>query len=192
MYDVEGSIVGVEELVPKEVHLSHEMGGTIFSERLVGTIIEGGTGAVAQDTTFIGSSATIAAVPMVRLLGIQVITSVTSRILNCACSVRGEVGGVDLSLPVWVWDGTNEDIVRCNIASGIVDTITLRPQPEYTLLPNLLIGPTQAITINRIHMRGTTSSFGAGTVTITLRVYVAFPELEASGVSSAGLPIPSW
>jgi len=51
-YDIEGSIAGVDELVTRDVSLTHDMAATIFSERVSTAIRRSATAALAQNTLF--------------------------------------------------------------------------------------------------------------------------------------------
>lgn len=186
VYDVEGSVAGVEELLSSEVHLSHEMGATIFSERFSQFVRRVVTGNLAQN---IEIAATLSAFPGTpcRINGVCVLVDTAGRVDDVAVNVKDNGAR---ELPIWVWDGTNTDTIRLfDVTLG--DKNVLRPNAAYSLLPNIVSGPNRAVdTVDDIVVRGTTSGFGAGTVEITLLVFISFAARDA--VSSQGLPIPGW
>jgi len=191
VYDVPGSIAGVESLESDEVHTVHEMGQTIFSERLSGRIELADTGAIAQSTAFSAQMAELPAVPMLRLMGILVEVSTIARVTTANVNCTDDVPGQGNEMVMWNWDGTNEDLVRIGRGGSISNRNIMRPMQEYAgRLPSFLVGGTQAEGTPTLNLRGTTSAFGAGTVTLTLWAYVAFPQL--GGISSRGLPVPGW
>jgi len=196
IYDVDGSIVDIEELDSASVKTVHEMGGTIFAERIEGHILTASTGDIAQTLGFKATISGLAKVPTMRLLGIFVTVDVTSRLLTCSVSIRGQAqaGGLAQEFPIWVWDpstdGSTETVVRHFLDDTVVNSIALRALPEFTFLPNMLIGFPQPVRANSIAVNGITATFGAGTVDITLMAYMIFP--AAPALEGGGLPIPSW
>jgi len=184
-YDVEGSIVGVEQLIAEDVSLVHEMGSTIFSERYSGSIRKAVTGDISQSAAMIATVAGLAS--NTRVLGIAVISDTVARTAHANVAV-GSVTTLR-ELPIWVWDGTNEDTVRFfDVTLG--NKTMLRPLPAFSLLPNMLQGTAQPEAITNIVLHGAATAFGAGTVELTLLVHVGFSEI--GGISSKGLPLPSW
>jgi len=191
VYQVQGSIAGVEDLLSKDVNLVHEMGGTILSERLVGRVFVLEPAAVAQNVSF-SIGVTIANVPA-RILNVQVITDVAARILHAQVCIAGQ-GTTNNDLPVWMWDSVldTEGPVRI-ILDGTLATLNILRPLVTTQTPTLTIGIAEgqpAQSPLSMSLRGTTEGFGAGTVTITGLVYAAFPDI--AGGESRGLPFPSW
>jgi len=185
-YDVEGSIAGIEQLNSEDVSLVHEMGSTIFSERFSATIRRNVTGNINQSTAFEALISDFPADPT-RILGIGVLSDTIARTSIASVMVQSDVASREL--PIWVWDGTNEDSVRFfDVTVG--NKTLLRPIPAFTLLPNMITGTFQPQRVENVILRGTTSAFGAGTLELTLLVYIAFASV--GGISSQGLPIPSW
>jgi len=190
LYDVEGSIAGVEQLDSEDVKVVHELGSTILSERLSGAITVLSSGAVGQSLTW---DVTLVFPPRFtsRILGIVVITNMSARSDNCQLSVSA--AGNDQDFPLWSWsvgdagdDARNIRIANFSILGGQVELV-----PGTTArTPSLLIGTEQPIEIAGMRFRGKTSAFGAGTVIHEALIYQAFPSLR--GVSSKGLPLPSW
>jgi len=192
IYDVDGSIVEIEELDSAQVKVVHELGGPIFAERIEGHILTASTAAIDQSLNFAATISGLAKVPMMRVLGVMVSVDTTARIANCAVSLRGQAqaGALAQEIPIWVWDGTNTDAVRHFIDDVLADALVLRPEAVYSNQPNIMIGFPQPVRVNSIACRGSTSAFGAGDVTITLMAYLAFP--AAPALEGGGLPIPSW
>jgi len=187
-YDVAGSVVGIDTLESRGVGLVHEMGSTIFAERLSGRIAIAATGDIAQNTVF---AAIISNFPSVaiRILGVMVAVDTVARVTRAAVMVRTEIATAQ-ELPIWIWDGVNTLTVRMVDAGTESNVAVLVPEPDMSQLPSMLVGDDQPEVINQIVVRGLTSGFGAGTVEIFLRVYVAFA--GAGGITSRGVPIPGW
>lgn len=189
VYDVEGSIAGVENLLSEEVNLVHEMGATISSERMAGVILTFPSGAISQSTSFnsnfnIGTNASA-----LRLLGIRVFADATARVARAQVSVTDVPVGAQTDMPVWVWNLGTEEEIRVMRAGSVINATLLQPD-EQPFLPNLLLGTNQASSTPLISLRGVTLAFGAGTVTLTVHIYFAFAQL--GGVSSRGLPLAGW
>lgn len=188
VYDIEGSIAGVEQLQSRDVNLVHEMGSTLFSERLSERIFRTVSGDIAQSTAFgfgITGLPNIAA----RVLALMVIVDVTSRITNCVVNLSTTSGPLS-EIPVWAWDTTNESTLRFFENGTVANHICLNSDAQYDRLPTIMTGSDQPVSIGGLGCRGTTSAFGAGTVALTLNALIAFSEIR--GISSRGLPIPSW
>jgi len=192
VYDIDGSIVKIGELDSESVKTVHEMGATIFAERIEGHILTASTAAMAQNVSFKATISALPKVPVMRILGIMVTVDTTSRLDDCCVAIRGQgqAGGLAQETPIWVWDGTNEDIVRHFIDNTTADHLALRPDPAYTIMPSMMIGFPQPVRANSIACIGNTNGFGAGTVTITVMAYLALAASPALG--SGGLPVPSW
>jgi len=190
LYDViSGRIVLGPLLTEEGIHLSHEMGQTIFSERFQQQVFRAKTSATGQNLNFEAFFSNLPETPT-RILGCIVLTSVTARILRAQVSLNISTGN-ERDFPFWVFDGTNEDSVRVvEDGSAVANRLSLRPQPEITQLPIMFPGTGQPKSINNIVLRGTTLGFGAGDVTVTVLLAIALAERQAVG--SRGLPVPSW
>ena len=188
-YDVAGSAVAIEELEADGVKTVHEMGGTMVSERMSGLIRRSTTGAIAQDIAIndvLSLPATFS-----RIFGIQVITDNAARLSRVSLSLRSSPAGVDQEIPLWVWDGSNSQSIDIEDADTLGVSSLLQPRPETLFgFPTMAIGTHQSQNAGQIAFRGLTSSFGAGTVIVTAIIYHAFAQQE--GLSSYGLPMPSW
>jgi len=189
-YDIQGSIAGIEQLRSEEVGLVHEMGGTIFSERLSASIRRRSTGAVDQSTSWDLVLQDLPAVPT-RILGIVVLSANASRVSNCSVSIRDALSGREM--PIFIWDSGEP-----NITARFVENDGAAANVNFLInslgaanSPTLLIGNGQPQPVSEIAFRGLSTGFGAGTVTVTALIYIAFSQL-GSGISSKGLPVPSW
>ena len=190
-YDVEGSIAGIDELLSEEINLTHEMGGVLFAERLVGRVFTLPALGKLQNTAF-ATGFTVALTPA-RILGLQVITDVAGRLANAQVSIAGQ-GTTNNDMPVWFWDvaADAEGPIRI-ILGGVLATLSILRPITPSLIPNLTIcraegqPPQSPLSLS---LRGVTGGFGAGTVDITALVYVAFA--QTGGLSSRGLPLPGW
>lgn len=189
IYDVKGSKILITELVsPGGIHLFHEMGDTIFSERYQQQVFRATSGAIGQNLDWTATFTIMPETPT-RILGIMVLQDVTSRMLRAQVSLN-ITAGTDRDFPFWVWDGTNEDSVRIQEEGTVANLIALRPQAGYGPLPTMFPGTGQPAAVDGVIARGTTSGFGAGDVTTTVLLHLAMAERQAVG--SRGLPIPSW
>lgn len=187
VYNVKGSIAGVEELISREVHLTHEMGATIFSERVGGAVVSFSTGAIAQNLASEG--VTVVDLVPTRLLGLQVFTDVASRLTRAQVSLTPDPPA-ETEIPIWYWEtGDPEKALDVMVAGSVANLIVLEPVMT-PLLPNMLFGASQPRTVPNITLRVLTAGFGAGTVTTRCIVYFGFAISRA--VNSHGLPVPSW
>jgi len=187
VYNVEGSVGAIDQLRTEEVQLVHDMGATIFSERYQATIRRSSAQYPQSDT--ISQALTDLPRTPTRIHGIDVLTDDASRIAGVFVNVRTSLG-VARDFPVWVWDATN------NTAVFLVDDGTgtaleiLHPVPGLTHNPTMLSGSEPNQNISEIVIRGATTAFGAGTVDIIVLVHISFAAV--GGLSSRGLPLPSW
>ena len=189
MYDVVGSIAGIEQLVSREVSLVHEMGRTLFSERLAGSMRRMTTGAILQSTNW---DVVITNMPsfIFRVLAVVVLISPAGRVERAQLSMRTSSQGREV--PFFIWDSTNDvetllRIVDDDAAAGNTSALV----PRFIQLPVIGIGNSQPRQVNEITFRGRTSAFGAGTVTLNAVIYQAFTHV-GTVPSSYGLPVPSW
>lgn len=188
VYDVEGSIAGVEELLSKDINLVHEMGATIFSERLSTRMVDLTSGAIAQTLAF---NVNFTVTETARLLGIQVITSDPARLLRVQASITSPPAVDNQDVPIWLWDVAANGVTAARLLlAGTVTAVNLLNPNFRPDIPNLLVGLGSPRPASTISLRGFTATFGAGTVTTQALILLAFPQV--GGLSSRGLPIPSW
>jgi len=186
VYDVVGSVAGIDELHSREVHLSHDMASTIFSERMASRILQDSTPTTTQSDDFDSEILLLPATPF-RIHGITIFNgtlNTVARLANLVIVMRDELNTNDTI--VWMWDGTVE-IQRLEGAAKEV----LMPEIGFAgCLPSIGMGGDQPATVGQMFARGDTLAFGAGDITLGIRTHISFSQLE--GVSSVGLPIPSW
>lgn len=192
VYDIEGSVAGLEELDSAEVKTVHEMGATIASERMSGQLVVVTSTALAQTLTW---DATLG-LPrrfIDRILGIQVLAD-ADRVLTAGVFVQDAgPGGSFAEIPIWSWDAAVDGVktIRTSLQESTRNLILL--QPTQMLGPSMLIGSEQPLPTGQLVFRGVTTTFGAGTVTVRMVAYLAFNEIiGGGGLSSKGLPLPSW
>lgn len=191
VYNVSGSIAGVESLDSREVQLVHEMGGTIFSERFGTAMQRANAAGILQsaewDITFTGFGASV-----VRLLGITVFASTAARVSFCMLAIRDAANGREV--PIFYWNSTVDDELPIELddeGGGVSTRLLLRPVVGLPAgMPNMLTGEAQNAAIGEIVFRGTTLAFGAGSVSTRAVIHSAFS--GAGGLSAVGLPIPGW
>jgi len=185
VYDVVGSIAGIEELLSREVSLTHDMAATIFSERMSSRILQTTTGAISQTETIDAEIVGLPATPF-RVHGITLTDAGVATVARMAnmCVVMVAPDGFETI--IWMWDGTVEVQRMENDVKQI-----LMPEVGFAnCLPTMGMGGDQPATVPQMFVRGNTLTFGAGTINIGIRTHISFSQLE--GVSSVGLPIPSW
>jgi len=187
VYDVDGSIAGIEDLVSRDVNLVHEMGSTIFSERLSASIFPLTSGAIPQSTAF---NSALPISPTSRLLGLAVVTDQLARINDMQVSIQAGAPGAQTDIPLFVWvAGEIAKVIRMEIG-GSLQTQTILLPASGASTPNLIIGQDSPLPAATFILRGQTNAFGAGTVTTQVILHIAFPQLE--GLSNRGLPLPGW
>lgn len=196
IYDIEGSIAGIDHVDTHEVHLSHEMGGTVFSERLQSFILLGRTGDVAQNTNFDVDIAGDLPVAISRILGVFVLADTVARVNHACISISNNITGREM--PIWSWDDADDGETQVRyVDDGEAAAVFfgLR-QTGINRLPTLLTQIGSDKSMPRIFLRGATLGFGAGTVETIALVHVAVPSpgtpVPAGAPSSFGLPIPGW
>lgn len=190
VYDVEGSVAGIEQLETRELPIVHEMGSTIFSERLAGDIRRMTTGAVIQGTAF---DVVIANLPagIWRILNVMVFADVAARVEHAAVLLRDPTDAREIALSVW--DSTNNVESTCRIdddGAGVANLEVLVSDPIQHPSLGIGTGQREGQQVNDIALRGKTLSFGAGDVTVVALIYIAHSHV--GGISSRGLPIPGW
>jgi len=190
-YDIEGSIAGVEQLQAKDVSLVHEMGATIFSERLVQVVRRIATGDLLQTVSFDTSISDLPSTPT-RVQGC-IVTADADRVLNCGVFLRDPFD--QREHPIFVWDSAVDDAINIRMrddGAAAATRIFLRPSVLSGGIPNMLMGSEQRRGTQDVVFRVNTTTFGAGTVDVVAQVLIAFANVQGSVVSSYGLPIPSW
>ncbi len=192
VYDIKGSIAGVDELRSEEVSLVHGMGETIFSERLVGEIRRMTTGDIAASATW--DLTAVGGVGVYRVVGVYVQADVGARTSLAQVSLRSARQGREL--PIFVWDTANDvsSSIRIldNGAAISTDAALIQANPM-PMLPMLGIADGQRLQVgDEIVFRGVASAFGAGTVEVIALIYLAEASVGAARLPSVGLPIPGW
>lgn len=192
IYNIKGSIVGVDQLLATEVQTVHEMGATIFSERLSASITRVVTGNIAQGVAFNVISGGFPTVP-VRINGITVFTDTIARLDRIMVGLHDPAAGAERDMPLFVWNSAVDAEIPMQIqddGAAVASVTLLRPLQALANLPTFLIGTDQPLSIPNLVIRGTTLAFGAGTVEAVVVASVVFSQI--GGISSYGLPIPSW
>jgi len=191
IYDVSGSIAGVEELDSENVKVVHEMGSTIFSERYSQSVRRMQTGDILQTITWDIVITDLPSTPT-RVLGVVVLVDVGSRVAHCQVSVRSDAQSREI--PIWVYDAALDSVGLIRIDDngtianqGILVMGAVGGVPQ---VPNMLTGSEAPQVMNAIAFRGLTTTFGAGDVNVVALVSLGFSQV--GGLSSRGLPIPGW
>ena len=189
VYDVEGSIAGIDQLDTRDLPIVHEMGHTVMSERMSGEIVRLSTGALAQNTAF-DVILTSPPVGIYRVQNFQVIADVAARTSFCQISLRDVTTGREVPFMIWASADDVDSSVRIVENGAAVSTQTAL-RPSFPHIPLTATGTGQPRRVGQeIAFRGSTSGFGAGVVTII--ALISLVSAEVPGVSSRGLPVPSW
>lgn len=195
VYNVEGSSAGINTLSSEEVQLVHEMGGTIFAERVGSEILTVNTGDLLQTVAWNLQIPSLTQTPM-RILGVSVISDVGNRVTRAVVSIATEpVITAGREIPIYVWDSAEDlalTIPWVDDGAAVANEAYLRQVTPVPGVPGMMFGSDSRP--NRrtpaIRFRGLTATFGAGTVRIVCQVHVAWAEI--GGLSSHGLPLPGW
>lgn len=193
VYDVAGSIAGVDFLDSNDVQLTHEMGGEIHSERLLGHTITVSSGAVASGANWDVDFETIPDC-WNRIMGVYVTASVASEVEHCNVNLRPRATLAN-SFPIWWWDGfaDGEGDLRIMQAGSTATRINLIPRPAAQPFQYIMGRTGLEKQLPFLTFSGQAQT-GAG-VTCLATIYLARPdtvEPAAGDPSSHGLPIPSW
>jgi len=188
-YDVEGSIAGIENLESADVNLVHEMGSTIFSERLSGFVRRVTQTAIAQSTDF---DMVMTGLPegIYKILGITVLANIATRTTRIQASIRSTANGREV--PFFVWESGNDTQSSIRIVEdgdAAADLIYFNVVQPFVPILGINRGQRQIVG-DEIVCRGASNAFGAGTVQHTLLCYLALT--HQGDISSFGLPVPSW
>jgi len=195
IYDVEGSVVGLEELDVSDIKGVQDLGPVIHSERLNTFHLIADSGAILQNATW---NVELGAFPdsVNRILSIFVLANIAARTSYCSVAIHDPNTVVDH--PIWVWDTTDdvESQIRWELGAGPQTFFALRPSHDVAGgAPNLLVRTGARWQMPSLFFRGVASGFGAGTVQVRALIQVARPDHGApppGAPSSHGLPIPSW
>jgi len=194
VYDVEGSIAGIDRLDINEIKGVHELGAQIHSERLKAFIVQSSSGAVAQSTTW---GLTIGGFPdsINRLLAVTVIANNAARVDHCSIAIQEQ--GNSREIPVWAWDTADdaEKQVEWSIDGAAAATQFYLAVIGIPQVPELLTRLGDDGQMPQLIFRGETGAFGAGNVTTRALFHVARPNTgnpPPGEPSSHGLPIPGW
>jgi len=194
IYDVEGSIVGVEQINAQDVSAVHELGACINSERMGLSILRLSTGSLTQTITFDITVPLADMIGITRILGIFVFAD-GDRVLTANVNMINENGQDEICL--WWWDPSTDLALagRVLVLGSVGSRTILRPSSLLGNVPTLSAGPGQRAQVGGISLRGITTTFGAGTVEITAHVLIATADVTGTGVgapSNKGLPLASW
>ncbi len=192
IYDVEGSIVGIDALDVEDIKGVHDLGPLIHSERLQTFMLRADSTAVAASTVW---NISLAAIPdsINRLLSISVFADVGARVDHCQCSIGDPESGLDHV--IWAWDSAVDSVINLREFGAVVNL--LRPVTVLSGgLPNLLTRTGASGTrMPNLIFRGVSTAFGAGTVRAQAMMQICRPDPGAptpGEPSSFGLPLPSW
>lgn len=197
IYDVQGSVAGIEQLETRELPIVHEVGGTVFAERVVGVVRTISSGALLQSVDFDITPIDFPDVPF-RILNVAVLANANARVSVAMVGIRTTLldpatsVNIEGEIPIFNWDSNTgtDDLTRIRLITAAAANTRLLVPAIPAQVASLAVGTALAGTTTRITFRGSTLGFGAGTVTISALIHIAFAEQR--GLSSRGLPIPSW
>lgn len=195
IYNVQGSIAGIDELVSNDVSLVHEMGAEILSERIITNMVIIATASNLQNVTF-GITIPANNIPdtVNRLLAIVVLSTASARLSICSLAIRNVITGREL--PIWVWNSTDdpERAVEWSLDGAASATFVQAAAPT-DMLPYLITRTGLDRRMPDFVFRGATLGFGAGNVTTRCVLAIArgsAPNPTPGEPGGHGLPIPSW
>ena len=114
-----------------------------------------------------------------------------AKVLVVSDAIEALLAGREVA--IFAWDTTVDSTINARIVDdgGAVENVLMMRQTQPALAgPSMLIGSDQRLSVGEIAFRGVATAFGAGTVAPIALIYFAHAEL--GGISSLGLPIPSW
>jgi len=190
-YDVEGSTIGIKRLEADEVHLTHDLASTIFSEKASGNIRRLTSGALNQSTNW-NVTMTGLLDNITRILGVLVFSDGGSEISHCQVSIHDPINGRDMPFFYWNDLSDKEENILIEHENTIETLFYKRPVDPMPSMPSMLFGRRQPEQVPDIVFRGRTLAFGAGTAETEAYIFVAFADEETRGPRSFGLPIPGW
>jgi len=194
VYDVAGSVAGVEQLLTQEVSLVHEMGGQMFSERLGAFILEIPNGGIAQSTGWVVDTVILPDTTH-RILGVTMLSDSAAEVGTATLAVANTAS--DREIPIWSWDSTIDDevITRWSNDGAAVANMLLLRSVAPQQVPYMLIREGIEKQMPHLIFRGSTLGFGAGTNDTFCLIHIARAgdaDPQPGNPSSHGLPIPSW
>ena len=189
IYNVEGSIAGIETLETRELPIVHELGATVFAERFAGRIRRLSSGAINQSSNFDVTLTAPSPGPF-RVLGMSVLANQAARVTKVMVAMQDAEAGRELPVLLWDINADAERAVRIVDDGGGAATLVALIPSVTPQVPTLGFGSDQLRQVGNLVMRGSTEAFGAGDVTILALLYLGFTERR--GLSSRGLPVPSW
>ena len=196
VYDVEGSVVGLENLDVSDIKGVHDLGPQIHSERLIVFNLIADSTALAQNVDW---DVELAGFPdsINRLLSISVVVDVGARVNLCSLAIREPDTLADHL--IWIWDSSDDletNVRWSNTGGTVANILALRPITNVLGGAPTMIGRTGTTqAMPSLFFRGRTLGFGAGTVQAQCLIQVMRPDVgnPAPGApSSHGLPLPSW
>lgn len=195
VYDIEGSVVGLERLDVSEIQGVHDIGPQIHSERLNAFHRRITSSAELQNQSI---NSSLSGIPdcVNRILSVSMIADAASRISFASIAIADPSSAVEHI--IWAWDDVNdvEGPVRWDDGTGATVVSLLRATHGPSgANPNLLLRTGASWRMPILILRALTSAFGAGTVTLTAGIQLARPDRSqptAGEPSSHGLPIPGW
>lgn len=194
MYDVVGSIAGIDELLSKEVSLVHDMQAQIFSERFRFQMFQVRSDPTGQNTNIDLNIDLIGGLgdSIGRILGVVVVCNLATQMATASVAAHRPALGPAIfrDFPFWIWGGDTFP-TRLGLDGTIVQRDVLIGAPGQNMLPSFAGGTKQGpFPFTDIRCRGRTSGFGAGTETVWFLVYVGFTQTD--GVSNYGARVPGW
>ena len=195
VYDVEGSVVGLENLDVSDIKGVHDLGPQIHSERLIVFGLIANTGNVLQSANF---NVELGAFPdsINRVLSVFVISDTATAMRFCTVSITDP--DTDADHPIWCWSSVDdvESFVRIDVGAGVATQFAMRPLSQVAGGLPTMIGRTGATeAMPTLNFRGETLAFGGGNMVARAFIQIMRPDPGAPAPghpSSHGLPIPSW
>jgi len=193
VYDVEGSVVGLENLDVGDIKGVHELGAQIHSERLQSFLVLASSTALGQSTAW---GITTGGFPdsINRLLGVTLIADAAGRVGQASIAIQEQGNSREIPIAVWATANDREQLMNWSF-DGAAVALVVHLSTLVTHVPQLLTRLGTSRQMPQLIFRGNTAAFGAGTVTTRALYHLARPSTgnpAAGEPSSHGLPIPGW
>jgi len=195
VYQIEGSVVGLEDLDVEDIKGVHDLGPQIQSERLRAFITVIDSTAILQTITFgVGTADFPDCVN--RVVSCAVVVDDASRLSHCSVCIKE--GSTGIEYPIFVWDDGDDESSPYiwDDGGGSAPLTILRPIHQMNnAVPCIVSRAGDAGDMPNMIFRGLSTTFGAGTVRARAILQIIRPATRfptPGEPSSHGLPIPSW
>lgn len=201
IYDTKGTALAANaEIMGGEIALTHDMGALLFAEAYRVQVFRIEVTGVSQSSTFGETLDDLPASPF-RVMGMVVFTTVgADSFITASLMVRDRDDQMEVPLFIWEFaDGQSTVRFEPGDPFGVAGYTVLNQAPtnisqqtQY-LMQGTKTNPDGTLGVSSLSLRGSTDSFGAGTVGLHANIVIASANAPGSGaLANRGLPIPGW